>query len=195
MSVQLARDLLARLLRELAVAIARRGALLGEVAKEADGRLPRRQRIVGEAVAEVLESEGQTDGELAAIGHRVGAVGEEALHLARRLQMALAIVGEEPARAIQGGVMPDAGERVEERPLAALGHARRIGGEERQAERGRRAPQPLVARFLRAAEVALQLGIDIAAAEDAGEPVEQRARRGGAAGLQRQRHGPVRARR
>ena len=51
-----------------------------------------------------------------------------------RLEMALAIVGEEPARAVERGVMADAGERVEEGPLVALGHARCIGGQERQAQ-------------------------------------------------------------
>src|SRR6185436_4724562 len=89
--LQLARDLLPRPLGELAVPVARPASLLGEVAQEADGRLPRRQRVVGEAVAEVLEGEGQPDGELAAMGHRVGAVREETLHVARAPEMALAI--------------------------------------------------------------------------------------------------------
>ena len=154
--IQLARDLLPRALGELRVPlIAHAPAGLGEVAQVADGRLAGRQRIVGEAIAEVLEGEGETDGELPGIGHRLRTVGEEPLHVARTTEIALAVVGEEPPRAVQRGVVADAGERVQQRPLPALGQPRRVGGEQRQAERGRLPAQPLVAGLLGAVQVAL----------------------------------------
>src|SRR4029450_5935975 len=114
--IQLARDLLARPLSEVAVpSIAHAPARLGEMAQIADGRLARRQGIVGAALAELLEGEAQTNGELAGVGHRLGAVGEEALHLPRRPEIALAVVGEQAPRAVERGVVANARERVQQR--------------------------------------------------------------------------------
>ena len=96
--VDLALDLSSRAPGQRSRAVARRRAFLAEGAEEADRRLARRQRVVGEAVAQVLEREAEPQCQLAAIGHGRRAVGEEPLHLARGLEKALAVAREQPAR-------------------------------------------------------------------------------------------------
>src|SRR5262249_58789295 len=111
-------------------AVANLGAPLAQHAEKSDGSLAGRQGELGEAIAEVLESEAQAQGELAAIAHRGRAIGKESLHFLRGLEEPLAIAREEPARLLEGDAVADAGERVQERPLPALRHEGRVAGEE-----------------------------------------------------------------
>ena len=74
------------------VAVAAAGALIGELAQTADRRRAGRQRILGEAVAEVLESELALRGDLTGVAHRFGKIAEQLRHLGGRLEMVLAIL-------------------------------------------------------------------------------------------------------
>ena len=174
--LDLALDLFSRALAERPRAVARRRAFLAEGAEETDRRLARRQRVVGEAIAQVLEREAEPQRQLAAVGHGRRAVGEEPLHLAAGFKKSFAVAREQLARLRQRHAVADAGQRVQQRPIPALSHERGVAGEERQPQPLRFRPQPLVLRLLLAFERALELGVDAEAAEEAGEPVERRAR-------------------
>jgi hypothetical protein len=101
------------------VAVAAAGAGEGEPAQPGRLGLAGRRREDGEAVAEVGEPEG------AALGHRaggaqpVGAVGEEARHLGRRLQVPLGVGREAAAGAVERGLLAQAGQHVEQRAVRA----------------------------------------------------------------------------
>ena len=77
---ELALDLRPRPRRERPRSVALPRAARRERAEKADGRLPRRQRIVGEPIAEILEREAEPERQLARVRHRLGAVVEHALH-------------------------------------------------------------------------------------------------------------------
>ena len=117
--IDFALDLFSCALCQWSRAVARPRARLAEGAEEADRRLARRQRVVGEAVAQVLEREAEPQCQLAAIGHGRRAVGEEPLHLARRLEKALAAAREQTAGLCQRHAVADAGQRVQQRPIFA----------------------------------------------------------------------------
>src|SRR5215475_9142429 len=191
--LELVLDLMPGALGERTRAIANLGAPLAQHAEKSDGRLAGRQRELGEAIAEVLEGEAQTQGELAAIGHRGRAIGEEPLHLLRGLEESLAVACEEPARLLEGDAVADAGERVQERPFPALRHKGRVAGEEEESAALRLRAQPLVLRLVLAIQIALELGVDVEAAEESHEPVEGAARRIMALARESMSHRPLRA--
>src|SRR5262252_1406547 len=180
-------------LRERSRAVADLGASLAQHAEKSDGSLAGRQGELGETIAEVLEGEAQAQGELAAIGHRGRAIGKEPLHLFRGLEEPLAVAREEPARLLEGDAVADAGERVQERPLPALRHEGRVAGEEEKAAALRFRAQPLVLRLVLAIQIALELGVDVEAAEESHEPVEHTARRFVALLHETMSHRPLRA--
>ena len=69
--------------------------------------------------------------------------------------------------------MVDAREDVEQRPLGRRREADAVGDDGRHAERGGERDERGGVGFFIAAEMALQLEIDVAAAEDADEAIEQ----------------------
>ena len=73
------------------------------------------------------------------------------------------------------GVMVDAGEHVEQRPIGGRREADAAGRDDRHAKRRRELDERLVVGFFVAAEVALQLDVDAVAAEQADEAIEQAA--------------------
>src|SRR6185295_15216084 len=83
------------------------GTVPGGMAQVGSRRLARGERIVGEAVAKVVQGEVELAGEPGAAGQGLGEVGEEAGHLGAALEVPLAMRGEEPARRVEGGVVAD----------------------------------------------------------------------------------------
>jgi hypothetical protein len=70
-------------------------------------------------------------------------------------------------------VLPDARQYIEQRPVLAGDEPGRIGGDERQAEAGRPRAQPVVLRLLGAGQMALQLDVDVEAAVDGDQALEE----------------------
>jgi hypothetical protein len=91
------------------------GAAVGQLAQVADGRLSRRQGIVGKTVAEVGEGELALFGDAFGVGDRVGQVAEEVRHCRRRFQVPLGVLQQQPSGGVERGLLANAGEHVEER--------------------------------------------------------------------------------
>ena len=106
---------------------------------------------------------------------RVRQIGEQPRHLQRRLEIPLGIGREPPAGRVERRMLADAGQHVEERPLVRCGEAHAAGRDDRHAKRLGEADERVVVVFLIAAQVPLQLHIDLAASEEADEPIEQAA--------------------
>ena len=107
------------------------------------------------------------------VAHRLRPIGKEPRHLRRRLQIALGIGRQPAAGGIERRVLANRREHVEERPLLGRRKAHAAGGDERHAERLGQAGQRVVVVFLIAAQVPLQLDVDVAAAEQPDQPIEQ----------------------
>src|SRR5207248_10571659 len=97
-------------------AVARAHPALGKLAEVSERRLAGRQRVLREAVAEVLQREAQAQRELARVGEGVGEIVEEARHVRAALEGALAVRLEQPAGAVEIGLLADAREDVGELP-------------------------------------------------------------------------------
>ncbi len=107
------------------------------------------------------------------VAHRLGAIGKQPHHLRRRLQIALGIGRQQPPGRIERRVLANGREHVEERPLLGRGKAHAAGRDERHAKRLGQADQRVVVVFLIAPQMALQLDVDVAAAEQPDQPIEQ----------------------
>jgi hypothetical protein len=92
------------------------------------------------------------------------------------------IEGEEAAGVVEVDVMSDGGEEVEDFAVTGLGVADAVGGDDGEAEGASEAKGSLVAGFLIAELVALELDVDVVAAVEAGELFEEGAGCGFAAG-------------
>ena len=172
MMSQLVLELAADARGDPSVALAGAGA--GQLAQVADRRLAGRQRIVGEAVAEVVEGELAPLGDAPRVGERVRAVAEQRRHLARRLEMALGVGQQAAPGGVQGGLLAQAGEHVEQRAPARQGVAHVVGGDERNAVPVRQRRQGAVESLLGRVEVALQIDVQ-AAGEEALQAAQDRA--------------------
>ena len=82
---------------------------------------------------------------------------------------------QQPAGGFQGRVISDAGEHIEQLAPPRLVQRDAVGGHQRQPERARQFDQGLVARLLVAVEVALQLDVNVLAAEGANKLFQARA--------------------
>ena len=154
--------------------VALAGTLLGHLAQERELRLPRRHRVVGELVAQVVEREREPLAERLGVPQQVLAVGEERRHRLRGLEVALGVLGEQAPGARERALLADAGQHVLERPPRRGRVTHAVRGHRPQAERVGQVQQPLVRGLLLAAAVALHVEVDAARAEgldDAREPV------------------------
>ena len=88
-------------------------------------------RLVRIFIFQVVEREVDPGEQPLALGHRLGPIAEQPGHLARILQMPLAIRGESQPRPLDGDAVADAGDDVVQRPVARLGIQRVAGGEQR----------------------------------------------------------------
>ena len=141
--------------RDPAVTLARAG--LGERAQVADGGLAGRQRVVGEAIAEVGERERTLLGDAARRGQRGTAVGEQRRHGARRLEMMLGVGEQATAGAVERGLLAQTGEHVEQRPAARRGVADVVADGERNGEALGDGPERAVEALRGGIEMALQV--------------------------------------
>jgi hypothetical protein len=192
--VALERELLdqRQLLLDLALGLrgerteARARAVPGELAQVGRRRLAGRERVVGEAVAEVGEREVELTREVERRLHRLRAVAEEGGHLARVLEVALALGVEEGAGLVETGAQADAGEQVEQALVVFARVAHTVGGDDRQSQARRQLAQRLVALLLAAQRVALELDRE-ATGKETVQPFEEPPRRVGAGGVERAR--------
>ena len=164
-------DLRARLVVIGPIPIA--GADVGDLAQERRLGLPGRHRVVREPVAEILHRELEPVGQLARGGDGVRQVREEPGHLRRGFEIALGVGHQPPAGIGQRGVLADTGEHVVQRPLGLGREAHAVGGEDRHAERLGQRHEHLVVPGLVALQVPLHLHVDLLAAEDAHQPIQQ----------------------
>ncbi len=186
--VELPLDLRLRLARERPEARPR--AFPRDVTEERRRRLARRQRVRGEAVAEVREREGKAPRELGALFEDARQIREEGLHVGRGLQVALAPRVQLRAGRVEVRVVANARERVEEVLVLPLRVARAVRREGRQAREAREIEERAVQVLFLAQEVALQLHVH-APGEERREAVQLAPRRVEAARVarrQRARH-------
>ncbi len=169
--IELARDLGAGLVVIRAIAVAR--ADLGDLAEKRRLVLARRHRIGRKPVAEILHGELQPLGERQRFADRLGPIGKEPDHLRRRLQISLGVGGQPASRGIERRVLADGREHVEERPLVGHRKPHAAGRHDRHTEGFGQADERVVVVFLIAAQVTLQLDVDIAAAEQPDQLIEQ----------------------
>ena len=134
--VELAGDLRARAIGQRAIAFA--GADLGNLAEERLLGIAGRDRIVGKAIPQIGHRELQTIGELPRLPNRIRPIGEQRRHVGRRLQIALRVRRQLSSRARQIGVVMDAGEHVEERPLGRRREPDQAGDGEAEHDVGAR---------------------------------------------------------
>jgi hypothetical protein len=133
------------------------------------------ERVGREAVAEIRQRVVQAIGQLDACGHGRRLIGEEAGHLLGRLEIPLGVPREAAAGAGEIGPVADAGEHVEERPLVGAAEPDAVGGDNRHVKRGRQLDERLEVGLLVAEQVTLQLDVDVRAAEESDEPIDQAA--------------------
>ena len=127
------------------------------MAQIGDRRLSRWQGVVGEAVTEVGEGEIELLCQLPAGGQRAGEIGEQAPHLSGRLEVALALSGEEAARIVDRHVGANRSHDVVQWLVGGLGITHAVGRQERQAELPSHIDQSPVTVLLVAQPMALQL--------------------------------------
>jgi hypothetical protein len=132
-----------------------------------------RYGIAGELITEIVEREAKARRELQRVGDRFGKIGKQAQHLLRCLDISLAVVRQQLPGGVEMTVMPDTGEYIEDLPLFRPGILRALGREQWQLQAVRQLDRCLVAIFLRAVVVALQLNIHVVAAIDFRKTLER----------------------
>ncbi len=143
------------------------GAVPGHPAEVRDGAFAHRQRVVGEAVAEVRQGELELVHQGPGLGHRPRLVGKEERHLARRSQVAFAAALEQSAGGVQGRALADAGEDIGEIAVGRFRIAGAAGGQQRQPQAPSEIDERPVAVFLVAQAVALQFHVQPSREESA----------------------------
>jgi len=128
--------------------------------------------IAGEFIAEVVEGEFKTRADDAGVCDGFGEIVKEGMHLAGGAEVAEAVFAEEAAGFVNGGVVADGGEDVEEFAVFLFGAAYAIGGDDGQAQFGGEAEEGDVAGFLFALVMALEFDIQVASAVDGDEAIE-----------------------
>ena len=108
-------------------------------------------------------------------GDRVRTIREPRRHGVARVQVPLGIRRQPPAGMREIGVMVDARQDVEQRPLGWRREADAAGGDDRYPERRGHRGQRLVVGFLVSAGMPLQLDVRAIAAEETDEAIEQAA--------------------
>ena len=99
-----------------AVGIALGRALQGEMLERFLRRGKALHLFVGIFVLQFVEREGERIAQAQRFRDRLRPIAEQPRHFRRRLQMALGIGGEQPAGAVDGRVLADAGEHIRKRP-------------------------------------------------------------------------------
>ena len=151
----------------VARAVAENHSFVRALAKEFHLRPAAGNRIGGKLIAEVVQAKLQATGKNFRGGNGLGKIGEKRRHFRVRLEMALGIAAQQAAGVREHTVMANAGEDIQQ--LALLGQRVRdaISSQQRQLQLSRDGHRSLVARFLFAAEMALQFDVNIFPAERA----------------------------
>ncbi len=171
--IELARDLGAGPVVIRPVAIAR--ADLRHLAEKRRLGFAGRHGIGGKAVAEIGHRELKPIGQFRRSRDRVRTIREQRRHGVARLQVPLGIRRQPPAGMREIGVMVDARQDVEQRPLGWRREADAAGGDDRHPERRGHRGKRLVVGLLVAAGMPLQLDVRAIAAEETDEAIEQAA--------------------
>ena len=132
----------------------------------------RREREFREAVVQILQREGQAQGQLPAGGERIGQIAKALGHLEPALELALTAAGEQAAGVIEIGLLTNAREDVGHRPSTRPAVERLIGGEHRQPRRASQDDEASEIALLAPLEMALDLHEAVVAAEDPDQPIE-----------------------
>jgi len=111
-------------------------------------------------VAEVIEGELELLRKAYGCGHRPQLIGEEHLHFALRVQVALATALEQAARGIEGEALADAGEDIGEVAVLRPRVTDPAGRHQRQSQTPREVDACLITMFLGAQAVALELDVE-----------------------------------
>jgi hypothetical protein len=114
-----------------ALGVARARADPGQVRQLLLGAAAGAGRLLGILVAERIEAEAATFGDLDRAFDRLGSAPEQARHLGRFLQVALGVGRQAKAGRVDGAVLAHAGERVQERPARGHVHAHVVGRNQR----------------------------------------------------------------
>ncbi len=171
--IELARNLRAGPIVIRTIALAR--AQVGQLAEKRAVRLARRHRIVGKAIAEIGHRVVEPLAEHLCRGERRGQIAKQPRHLFWRFQIALGVARELLPRLRERGLVMDAGEHVEQRPLGRIGEAHAVGRDDRHMERAGHINQHPVVGFFVAQEMALHLDKHVAAPEHTDERIDQSA--------------------
>jgi hypothetical protein len=94
-------------------------------------------------------------------GQGLRQIGEEIEHFAAAFQMPFAVRAEDPTGSIQMGVLPDAGEDVEETFVLGSGMADAVRGDDRQTEAVCHLQKCLVARLFVPLPMPLELDVEV----------------------------------
>jgi hypothetical protein len=148
---------------------------LGDPPQKRRHRFAGRHRIFRKAVAEIRHRVLETIGQFPRAGDRLRHVGEERRHLRRRLEVALGVDRQPPARLRDRRLVADAGQDVVERTIGRLREADAIRTDEGNMKSGREIEQPMVVCLFVAPEMALELDVHVLAPEDADETIDQAA--------------------
>ena len=147
--IELARNLRARAIVIRPIPLAR--TEIGELAQKRAVRLARRHGIVGKAIAEIGHRVIEPLAKRLGRRQRLGQIAKQPRHLFRRLQIALGVAREFFSRLRERGLVTDAGEHVEQRPLRRIRKAHAIGRDNRHMERAGHIHQQRGCRRLRRA--------------------------------------------
>ena len=169
--IELAGNLRAGLLVIGAVSVAR--THVRHVAQERRRGFAGRHGIDRESISQIRHRVLEPLGQGLRACDRFGKIGEELRHHLGRLEISLGVSCQPSSRGIERGVMPHAGEHVEERSIGRRRATHIVGGDDRHAKPAGELDQRRVLTFLVTQEVALQLDAHVAATEQTHQSIEQ----------------------
>ena len=143
-------------------------------AKERIVGFPRRQRIVGKTVTQIIEGETQTIGQGLGVAKGIAPVGEKGFHGLRPLEMTLGVFQEQAAGERERRVMTQAGEDVHQAASLRFRVQNAVGGDGIEAAGLGQIEQAQRAVVALPREVPLHLDERAVFAEKWNEPVDRR---------------------
>ena len=105
--------------------------LVGDLAQVGHHRLARRNRIVGELVAEILQRELKPCSEILCVAYCLGEVAKKSGHLGRTFEMPLGIGIKQPAGLVKHCLLANASKRIEQSTAGLFGVADAVGRKQR----------------------------------------------------------------